>query len=78
LVDPSHQHGLLTESINLLTHTLRKPKHSIEITYLSQERIDDAIDFRGRFDTKTDRFSIPADLAKNNAETINYHKPKRN
>jgi hypothetical protein len=29
------------------------------------------------FDTKTDTFSIPADLAKNNAETINYPALKR-
>jgi hypothetical protein len=29
------------------------------------------------FDTKTDKFSIPADLAKNNAGTINFPAPKR-
>lgn len=34
-------------------------------------------DWQVVFDTKTDRFSIPADLAKNNAGTINYPAPKR-
>lgn len=29
------------------------------------------------FDTRTDKFSIPPDLAKNNADTINYPEPKR-
>ncbi len=33
-------------------------------------------DWQCVFDTKTDRFSIPADLAKHNAETINYPAPK--
>ena len=33
-------------------------------------------DWQCVFDTKTDKFSIPPDLAKNNAETINYPKPK--
>jgi hypothetical protein len=34
-------------------------------------------DWQVVFDTKTDKFSIPADLAKNNAETINYPARKR-
>jgi len=34
-------------------------------------------DWQCVFDTKTDKFSIPPDLAENNAETINYPKPKR-
>ena len=34
-------------------------------------------DWQVVFDTKTDKFSIPPDLAKNNAETINYPEPKR-
>ena len=34
-------------------------------------------DWQVVFDTKTDKFSIPADLAKNNAETIRYPAPKR-
>jgi len=29
------------------------------------------------FETKTDKFSIPPDLAENNADTINYPEPKR-
>jgi hypothetical protein len=33
-------------------------------------------DWQCVFDTKTDKFSIPRDLARNNAETINYPKPK--
>ena len=33
-------------------------------------------DWQCVFDTKTDKFSIPADLAKKNAETINYPAPK--
>jgi hypothetical protein len=34
-------------------------------------------DWQCVFDTKTDKFSIPADLAKKNAETISYPAPKR-
>ena len=34
-------------------------------------------DWQCVFDTKTDKFSIPPDLTKNNAETINYPAPKR-
>jgi hypothetical protein len=34
-------------------------------------------DWQCVFDTKTDRFSIPADFAKKNAETVNYPAPKR-
>lgn len=34
-------------------------------------------DWRVVFDTKTDKFSIPADFVENNAETVKYPKPKR-
>ncbi|QDW39055.1 hypothetical protein FFI89_019030 [Bradyrhizobium sp. KBS0727] len=34
-------------------------------------------DWQCVFDTKTDRFSIPADLADANAKTVNYPAPKR-
>ena len=34
-------------------------------------------DWQCVFDTKTDKFSIPPDLARKNAGTINYPKPKR-
>ena len=38
----------------------------------------DTVDLRvAMYESKTDKFSIPPDLAKNNAETINYPKPKR-
>ena len=33
-------------------------------------------DWQCVFDTKTDQFSIPADLAKHNTETVNYPAPK--
>jgi hypothetical protein len=33
-------------------------------------------DWRVVFDTKTDKFSIPADFVQNNAETVKYPKPK--
>jgi hypothetical protein len=32
---------------------------------------------RCAFDTKTDRFSIPADFADNNAKPVNFPEPKR-
>jgi hypothetical protein len=32
---------------------------------------------RCAFDTKTDRFSIPADFADNNAKAVNFPEPKR-